>query len=290
MTAQAHALNRGRVVRGTADARLRSLLARGYVGFVETSPEPGLRLIPPTATVTLIINLGEPFTGLPDAFVAGMEVTASVLERRAGTECIDVKLTPPGAFTLFGGLPLHGLTGRAVDIREVLGPAAGESLDALREAVSWQRRFDLVDQLLLERAAIGPQPSQEIFWAWQQLVQTSGAVRIGDLAGQTGWSRRHFIARCRQQLGLPPKTLARILQFKRLLADLDAVRHGSWSDLAEEHGYYDQPHLVRAFHDFTGMAPRDFVAREMRGEYGDSAAVTFVQDVLTRRSYSWSVR
>ena len=254
-----------RRVLARADGRLRPFLARDYVGFVESSPPFGQRLMPPTATVAIILNLGEPFGGLSDAFVAGMEQTASVLERRADTSCVDLKLTPLGAFTLLGGLPLHELTGRSVDIREVLGRAARDLVEALREAASWPQRFELVESLLLRCAAAGPQPSPAIIWVWRQLVQTSGVMRIADLVNETGWSRRHFIAMCRAQLGLPPKILARILQFNQVLEDLDTRHDCSWSELAGEHGYYDQPHLIRAFHHFTGMAPSDFVARQLDG-------------------------
>jgi AraC-like DNA-binding protein len=45
-------------------------------------------------------------------------------------------------------------------------------------------------------------------------------VEIGALAGELGCSRKHLIARFREQVGLPPKTIARILRFRGALSSL----------------------------------------------------------------------
>jgi len=250
---------------GGADARLRPLLARDYVGFAQTAPAFGSWLMPPTPTVTIILNIGEPFAGLPEAFVAGMAETATLLQRQTGAAGIDLKLTPLGAFTLCGGLPLHELTGRVVDVRQVLGPAAGELVEALREAAGWRRRFQLVERFLLRRMAAGPPPSPAVAAVWQQLQQTAGSTRIAGLADERGWSRKHLVAMCREQLGLPPKTLAKLLRFNALLQQLDPGQAYCWPELALAHGYYDQSHLVRDFRQFTGMTPTDFAARHLGG-------------------------
>jgi hypothetical protein len=55
-------------------------------------------------------------------------------------------------------------------------------------------------------------------WAWQRLEQTAGAVPIRKLCLQLGWSRKWLVARFRDDIGLTPKTAARVLTPTELLA------------------------------------------------------------------------
>jgi methylphosphotriester-DNA--protein-cysteine methyltransferase len=67
-----------------------------------------------------------------------------------------------------------------------------------------------------------------------------------------------LITRFRQQVGLPPKTVARLIRFGQVLRSIDQGR--SWERIAAESGYADQPHLVREFRRFTGTTPTDYAA------------------------------
>jgi hypothetical protein len=42
--------------------------------------------------------------------------------------------------------------------------------------------------------------------AWQRLVASGGAARIGRITNDVGWSHKHLIAKFKQQIGLTPKT------------------------------------------------------------------------------------
>jgi AraC-like DNA-binding protein len=126
------------------------------------------------------------------------------------------------------------------------------------------RQDALLDRFLLGRLADGPRPSPEVGWAWARLVATGGAVPIGRLAGEVGWSHKQLIARFRQQIGLRPKTAARLVRFDGVWRRLDGERGRlDWVDLAREVGNADQAHLVREFHQFTGTTPTAFAARTL---------------------------
>lgn len=56
-------------------------------------------------------------------------------------------------------------------------------------------------------------PSPEIAWAWQRLQ--NGAVVVGELAEDVGWSERRSRERFRAEIGLAPKQAARVLRFER---------------------------------------------------------------------------
>ena len=73
------------------------------------------------------------------------------------------------------------------------------------------------------------------------------------VADQAGMSARQFRRRCREEAGLGPKHLARILRFRRACRLADQGE--SWLRVAMEAGYFDQAHLIRDFREFTGTTP-----------------------------------
>ena len=100
-------------------------------------------------------------------------------------------------------------------------------------------------------------PSPDVAWAWGILERTHGRAPIGWICDRLGRSRRHLAVRFREQVGLPPKTVGRIMRFDRavsLLAREDAELAG----VAFECGYYDQAHLNRDFREFAGVSPAAF--------------------------------
>jgi AraC-like DNA-binding protein len=123
----------------------------------------------------------------------------------------------------------------------------------------------------------GPAPSPAVAWAFERLRATAGSAPVGDLAVELGWSRRHLAAMFREQVGLPPKSVARLLRFESVLRriDADAVR---WADIAQDFGYCDQSHLNRDFRDLLGTTPTEYLARRLPGGGLAAAGVTFVQD------------
>ena len=263
------------------ESRLRNHLARDYVGFTEAGAPFERWLEPPSGTVTVIVNLGEPFGGLPDAFVTGLADTYALVERTGSTSCVDLKLTPLGAYTVFG-MPMHEIAGRAVDLSDVFGAAGRRLVEALREAPSWDGRFDLLDSFLARAARSGPRPAPAVTWAWRRLTESRGGIPIGRVAEEIGWSRRHLIAKFKEQIGLPPKTTARIVRFQALLRRLEGAGGVRWAELAADCGYYDQAHLYRDFRQFAGTTPTDYLARRLPGGGVVGDGVKSVQDAHAR--------
>ena len=48
----------------------------------------------------------------------------------------------------------------------------------------------------------------------------------------------------------------------QLAKRVDRTPAAGWADLAAEHGYYDQAHLIHEFREFTGLAPETYLATE----------------------------
>jgi AraC-like DNA-binding protein len=85
---------------------------------------------------------------------------------------------------------------------------------------------------------------------------------------ETGWSGRHLAGRFRAEIGLTPKTAARVIRFSRarnlLITRVTADREHSLADLAACCGYFDQAHLAREFRSLAGCPPSQWIAEEFR--------------------------
>jgi AraC-like DNA-binding protein len=236
---------------------LRSMLPRGYAGFTEATT-PRHLVLPATTSVPLVIKLVDS-PRRPPAFVMGAHGSSTVVEGDCAPAYVEVLLNPLGAYGLLG-LPMAALSGQLVDLVEVLGADGRRLGEQLRAAPGWRQRFALLDRFLLGRLTAGPRPSPEVAWAWERLVASGGAMPIGQLAKEVGWSHKHLISRFRQQVGLRPKTAARLIRFDRVLGRLDERRGLDWGLVAREAGYADQAHLIRDFQQFTGTTPTAFAA------------------------------
>ena len=107
---------------------------------------------------------------------------------------------------------------------------------------------------------------------------------IAQLAAEVGWSHKHLIARFRRQVGLRPKTAARLVRFDGVLGRLDERRGLDWGLVALEAGYADQAHLIREFHQFTGTTPTEFLAQTTPPGGDGERQVNFVQDAVAAAS------
>lgn len=252
----------------------------GYCGYRERTPRPLRRREVPSALVPLVISFGDPMrvSGPGDgssspgrgvtSFVAGLHDRPVVTEHAGAQHGVEVRLTPLGAYTLLG-MPMHELANAVVELEDVLGQAAEKLAARLAETPSWGERLVLLDDALAARLAAGAEVSPQVAHAWSRLCQTAGGVTVGDLADELGWSRRHLVTRFREQVGLPPKVLARVLRFQRSLRLLGADgRARPWAEVAVACGYYDQAHLNRDFREFAGCTPTELLAARLPDRAG----------------------
>ncbi|MFG1837620.1 helix-turn-helix domain-containing protein [Micromonospora sp. NPDC049175] len=297
----------GEMILGLPEISLRPFVDR-YVGYRERADLPLVRREPAGVFVVLILGWGAPLevtdprsaergaSGV-DSFVAGTFDGWCTTRTMGVGEGVELLLAPLTARRLLG-LPLSELTNRAVGV----GQLPGRWLDRLRgqlaDAATWPERFALLDRVLTGRLAASPPVDAQLDWAWRWLVASGGQEGVGVLADELGWSRRHLASRFRQEIGLPPKMVARLLRFQHACttlsdvgshavlapgarppsdagpsaADADPSGPGpsatssgrahavDWAAVAARCGYYDQSHLIRDFHQFAGATPTALLA------------------------------
>jgi AraC-like DNA-binding protein len=293
--------------RGVHETAQRAGAARGaavvrhHVGYEEW-PEAGfLRREVARHGVALILGFGDDMDVFEDelgspvrrlgAFVVGNQSRSSVTGVGGHQLGVQVELTPAGALALFGAV--EKLNDTVVPLDEALGARGARLVERLAETPSWEARLDLLDDALGAAALAGgagggrgggevPSLAPEVAWMRRRLLDTKGRARVEPLMDETGWSRRHVTERFRHQLGVAPKTFARLLRFEHASTLLTERPRRALAEVATEAGYYDQSHLTRDFVALAGVTPGAFAATA-----GLAPEVRFVQDAGPRPPANW---
>jgi AraC-like DNA-binding protein len=190
----------------------------------------------------------------PTIALVGLQTYRRVRLRIHGTvESFAIFFQPAGLYRLFG-IPMHELTNRDCEARALLGA----SITGLRERLGNSRTFDERAQIATEylrrvcQALDGP---DGVSAAADEIVRSKGQIRIPDLAYRAGLSMRQFERRFSEQIGMRPKLYARIARFEAALDSKAKSTAKSWTEVAHEHGYHDQMHLVHDFEEFSSETP-----------------------------------
>ena len=258
-------------------------VARAYIGYEEWPSPAFYRREAARHGVALILGFGDPLDLYDEsvaddaaarslgAFVVGNQLGPSLTGVGGHQHGVQVELTPAGALALLGDVEAYN--DAVIPLDEALGSGAAHLLERLAETPSWAERLDLLDAAFDDTDGVAPL-SPEVAWLRRQLDESGGRARVEPLMDETGWSRRHVTERFRRQLGVSPKSYARLLRFEQaswLLAQPASGR--TVADVATEAGYYDQSHLTRDFVALAGVTPGTFLAKaELDPE------VRFVQD------------
>jgi AraC-like DNA-binding protein len=232
---------------------------RSLAGWHERTDGPVRRSELPGGRVVLIVSFGprmdvdgRSFT----SFVAGLHDAPALTEHGGEGHGVQIYFSPVGARRFFG-MPMGELTRRVVELEDLIGPEAAELAERLYETPGWTERLARLERVVARRMIEAPALPVELEWAWRQLLQSDGAVPIGPLAAELGWSRRRLATTFGREVGMPPKALARLLRFERAVRRL---RGGAGlADLALASGYYDQAHFNRDFKQFAGSTPTEYV-------------------------------
>ncbi|MDG4666596.1 helix-turn-helix domain-containing protein [Mycobacterium sp. 236(2023)] len=249
---------------GTPDPSLRDVVLR-YEGFTTRCGVPALFRELACSFVPIIIDLDEGWTvahrehiGAEPlrlrSFVAGLTDGPVLVGHDGSARCLQVDLTPLGARRILG-MPLSEVANTTVPIEAVLGGEGTALVQRIGDAPSWSERFTLVDRILIERLGRAADIDAGVVWSLGRITASGGRVPIGTLAEDLGWSHRRLIARYRDAVGLPPKTVARIVRFERASARL--LSGDELAATATECGYFDQAHMAREVREFAGITPTE---------------------------------
>jgi len=195
----------------------------------------------PDACVDLIWS-GERLT------IAGPDTRARLVALAPGARLVGVRLRPGVAGAVLG-LPASELRDVAPDAADVLGRSSAEAL--LESLCAGEDPHALLLAAVGRRSAVGVDP---VIRAAVAALDRPHA-RVATVAAELGLSARQLQRRVADAVGYGPKTLARVLRFRRLqaLAPVPLVER------ALDAGYADQAHMTAEVTELAGIPPVRFL-------------------------------
>lgn len=223
----------------------------------------------PDGRVQIVVHLGPLYRRVVDGragdtfprlCLAGLQLRPDVIEAPPEpSRVLGLILRPAGAFRIVAH-PLHELTNRNVDLADVARAAGDRLLERCGEARGARECIAAATAWLEERFRAHPGADPAIVWIAGEIERRAGAVTVRELRERTGWSKSRLARTFREQIGVPPKALARTVRFRSALERLNR-KEGPLVEIALASGYYDQPHFNAEFLSLSGFTPTEYLAR-----------------------------
>ncbi|HEU5386296.1 MAG TPA: DUF6597 domain-containing transcriptional factor [Streptosporangiaceae bacterium] len=236
-----------------APAALRDAVACLWAQVADDEDRGGLVL--PDGCTDLIWAQGQ------GVLMAGPDTGPVSTTMAAGTVILGARFRPSAGGPVLG-IPLSELRDQRVDLAD-LRPADARRLSAtLDPATAAARILDVTGALVADA-------SPDLAVAQAARLLHDPRARAEDIADDVGLSLRQLRRRCHDAVGYGPKTLQRVLRFRRFVSCIDALPRdpaGSGlgdpdlagldlAGLAAAAGYADQAHLSRECRSLAGLTP-----------------------------------
>lgn len=243
--------------------------------FLEAEPTRRFEKILPMPFVHVIVNLSDLYrlfdsrgvsTVVADAFVSGLQSEYLVIESPHPIRHVGMELAPAGLHTM--APDAAGMSaGKVQDARAVL-TEIDALVDPVRASTAPSGALDALAEFA-KGARVGEPDT--LVQAALDAIDDDPDVRIGALAERLGVAHRTFVTRFRAVTGTTPKQHAQVVRFHRFVDTAEGVVGApDWARLAAASGYYDQPHVIRAFRRFSGWTPAEY--HRVVAEHGPDAA------------------
>lgn len=168
------------------------------------------------------------------------------------------------AIPLLFNLPATELTNQYVDISSLLNNRGKELDEEIRQANTFEERVAIISGFL-ESQIQHRLVTLNRFEVFITTIHKTG-LPVGELCSQVNLSQRQFERHFKYLTGFSAKAYFKIARFENMIEQLGCGTGNvpqNFTNLALEHGYYDQSHLNRHFKEFTGMAPGEYLKLQL---------------------------
>jgi len=176
---------------------------------------------------------------------------------------LGVQFKPGGAFAFFGGSARE-----FEDMHVSLGDIWGRDAERLHQRLVQAPTPDdkiaiLFGEMVRRFSEQTHHPAVEL--ALRLFGRKPHRVSVTTVAREVEVSPKKLIRLFAEEVGMTPKTYLRVSRFQRVLERVHFATNVDWMEQVERHGYYDQPHFIREFKEFSGFTPTEYY--RLRGPY-----------------------
>lgn len=211
----------------------------------------------PDGCIDLFFEFGH---GKMQGFACGTRLNYCCEEWTGKNEVFGVRFMP-GVQPEFLNVTMKDLVQKRTQIEDVL---KGESkwLELLEKEQDFYQRIRIFIEAYTkaEKKRVKPYGKKELILSIKQMVyESDGKIKIAEMQEQSGYSERYINKVFIEEMGFPPKTFCKIIQFQRALDFLNYGAPDKMTDAAVFLGYYDQSQFIRDFTKYAGMTPKKYL-------------------------------
>lgn len=237
---------------------------------------------PPSSLCSLVFNYGASYkisnhkykkSTVPKAFIGGQAIKNYTLHLHGDIGMAGAALKPSALFNFFN-IPMFGFTGERIAFSEIEQQFAHILHRQVSEAKTAQERITKIEHYFLERLDTTNFATKEIIWAANKIYDGKGLLNMSELMQSMPMSRRTFERKFLNEIGLSPKTYAKIRRFGNTCLLMAGKRNVNLMDVLCEGGYYDQSHFIKDFKYFSGRTPKTYAETNLElANYIDQVSI-----------------
>lgn len=183
---------------------------------------------------------------------------------------MGVQFKPGGAAAFFGG-SARDFGDAHVSLSDLWGKEADSLYAQLVDAPRAEAKAGILFRAMVRRCRdYAHHPAVEL--ALERFARVPHRVSVRSVAQEAEVSPKKLIRLFAEAVGMTPKTYLRVVRFQRVLERVHDAPRVDWMEEVERHGYYDQPHFIREFREFSGFTPTAYF--RLRGPYRQHVPLT----------------
>ncbi len=199
----------------------------------------------------------------PDQFIGGLHNRSFFIKPHKNATLISVNFKPGGA-KYFIPDDLHRFKNKIVSLDDIFAKASLRYIEDMDHQDTPQKNLGRVEAFLNNifqpSCRPGRQPSYSpIDEAIERMLREKGMVNIQVVAGSVGLSPAHFRRRFNAEIGMSPKEYCKIVRINAIMQSLSQPLPFNLTQLAYQHGYFDQSHFIKDFQSVMGCPPRQMM-------------------------------
>jgi AraC-like DNA-binding protein len=188
----------------------------------------------------------------------GQTVFPETLTIRDNFTLIAYFFKPFALFALFG-VSAQELTNNPIDLNLLAPSKTGQLQEQLLNAASTDEMLSLLNDYVFSLITKTKADCQLIQFATMAIAQNASKDALLKVQQELHITERTFQRMFEKNIGVAPNQFRRIWQFNNAFQQLNNRQFNKLTDIAFANGYADQSHYIRAFKEFTGITPKEYL-------------------------------
>jgi AraC-like DNA-binding protein len=190
----------------------------------------------------------------PQCVINGMYTVP--VYRYGGNDFLAIKVVlQPSALYQLLGVPVDELTNRFINAEEVWGNEVRSVCEQLNGLDDLSQMISTIEAFIGRQTGKTIRNIHPIDKVSEYILNTDNAASIDWLAEQSCLSKRQFIRKFEERVGVSAKKFERVIRFDKACRMKNTSPGYDWAYIAIACDYHDYQHMVRDFLEFAGHTP-----------------------------------